>query len=187
MAKLFDIQAGKITINEESLAIPPFKALWDRDKTKTKERATKEISFVAFLCDYKSPYFEAYTEDQRLKVLKRDFLGDENFELDEVLENAIERYKEFRETTNTRLLRTAKATAEKLAEWFYKIDFDARDRDGRPIYTARDVSANLKDIGGIVKSLDVLERQVQKEQLEQSRARGGSDIGDYEIPDDDDR
>ncbi len=184
MAKLFDIQAGKIIINEEALAIPPFKVLWDKDKTKTKEQATREISFVAFLCDYKSPYFEAYPEGQRMAVLKKDFLGDEDYELDEDLTIAIMRYKEFRESTNTRLLRTAKNTAEKLSEWFDKINFDEVDRDGRPIYTARDVSANLKDIGGIVKSLDVLEKQVQKEQLEQSRARGGSDIGDYELPDD---
>jgi len=186
MAKLFDIQAGKITINEESLAIPPFKALWDRDKTKSKERATREISFVAFLCDYNSPYFEAYPEDQRIKVLKKDFLGGEDYEPDGFLEAAIERYKEFRETTNTRLLRAAKFGAEKLTDWFFGIDMDARDRDGRPLYTAKEISANLKEIGGIVKSLDMLERQVQKEQLEQSRARGGSDIGDYEIPDEND-
>jgi len=185
MAKLFDIQAGRITINEESLAIPPFKALWDRDKTKTKERATREISFVAFLCDYKSPYFEAYPEDQRMAVLKKDFLGDEDYEIDDLLATAIERYKEFRETTNTRLLRAAKGAAEKLTEWFFDIDFGAKDREGRPLVTARDISTNLKDIGGIVKSLDILERQVQKEQLEQSRARGGSDIGDYEIPEED--
>ena len=184
MAKLFDIQAGKITISEESLAIPPFKALWDRDKAKSKERATKEISFVAFLCDYKSPYFEAYSEDQRLRVLKKDFLGGEDVELDELLETAIERYKEFRETTNTRLLRAAKFGAEQLTSWFFGIDMNKRDREGRPLYTATDISRNLKEIGGIVKSLDLLERQVQKEQLEQSRARGGSDIGDYEIPDD---
>jgi len=185
MARLFDIQAGKITISEDSLAIPPFKVLWDRDKTKTKEKATREISFVAFLCDYKSPYFEAYPEHLRMGVLKKDFFDDENYELDEILETAIERYREFRESTNTRLLRTAKGTAEKLAQWFDKVNFDDVDRDGRPMYTARDVSANLKDIGGIVKSLDVLERQVQKEQLEQSKVRGGSDIGDYELPEED--
>ncbi len=185
MAKLFDIQAGKITISEESLAIPPFKVLWDRDKTKTKDRATREISFVAFLCDYKSPYFEAYPEDQRLKVLKGDFLGDEDYELDELLENAIERYKEFRETTNTRLLRAGKFAADQLTDWFFGVNLNKKDREGRFEYTASDVSRNLKEIGGIVKSLDMLERQVQKEQLEQSRARGGSEIGDYEIPDED--
>jgi len=97
--------------------------------------------------------------------------------------NAIERYKKLQETVSVRLLRSAKKAAERLATYFDRVDFEMLDKLGKPIYSARDVSSNLKEIGSIVKSLGVLEEQVKKEQASSGKVRGGGDIGDYEIPD----
>ena len=37
--KLFRYEQYKVTISEEALALKPFKKLWDRDKTKNKDKA----------------------------------------------------------------------------------------------------------------------------------------------------
>lgn len=184
--KVFDIEDGRIVPNAKSLAVPEFKRLWDRDKDKGKDGAYRDLSYVVFLCDLSldNPY-RNYAEDDREKVLKRDFFAHlEGADVDDEVKAAINKYRDLQETVSVRLLRSAKKAAEKLAQYFDNVDFNEVDKTGRPIYSARDVSSNLKEIGSIVKSLSMLEEQVRKEQLSSSKVRGGGDIGDYEMPED---
>jgi hypothetical protein len=183
--KIFDIDNNKVVINPQSLSIPEFKTLWDRDKNKLKPKATKEISYIVFLCDESidNPY-RAYKDIERENVLLKDFMS-EGWTPDEKVLAAIEKYKELKQTTNSRLLRSAKRAADKLAEYFDTIDFSLKDSSGKPVYSSRELSSNLKEVAGIVKSLSLLEEMVRKEQTESSSVRGGGDIGLYEIPRDD--
>lgn len=181
--ELFDIENNRLVLNPTNLYIPPFKQIWDRDKSKGKERAHNEIAYVAFLCNLsrRNPY-NGYSEQEKESKIRKDIFGDESWEPDELVQKAVEKYKEMQKTTNSRLLRSAMNGAQKLADYFDKADFDEIDARGRPRYSAKDYAANLKEVGNIVKSLSQLEKQVEKEQLEASEARGGSEIGMYEIP-----
>lgn len=182
--KLFDIENGKVVLKASSLAIPEFKQIWDRDKDPDKVKAYQELSYITFLCDASldNPY-RNYAEFDRDKVLKKDFFGTEDAETDELVDKAIEKYKETQDTVSVRLLRSARSAADKLSKYFDKVDFDQMDKMGKPVYSAKDLSSNLKEIGSIVKSLSVLEDQVKKEQTNSARIRGGIEIGDYEIAD----
>ena len=181
---LFDIENGKIVIRASSLAIPEFKMIWTRDLDPDKPRAYNELSYITFLCSaaLSNPY-RNYTEYDRVKVLKRDFFNNEDAELDEILLAAIDKYKETQDTVAVRLLRSAKSAADKMSEYFDKVNFEETDKFGKPMYSAKDLSSNLKEIGNIVKSLGILEKLVKEEQMGSGKIRGGSDIGDYEMPD----
>jgi hypothetical protein len=50
------------------------------------------------------------------------------------------------------------------------------------IDVALKVSRILKDVGNIVKSLDMTMKQARAEQIETGRVKGGGQIGLYEIP-----
>lgn len=176
--ELFDIEGGQVVLNPTSLYIPPFKELWDRDKTEDKERAISEIAYVSFLCNMSSrnPY-TAYAEEIREIHVNKDTIKGEP---DELVKQAIEKYKEFQDTTYTRLLTSSKNAAEKLAHYFDTMDFSKTDAYGKPLYSGRDLTSNLKEVGNIIKSLTSLEKQVQKDMLETSSVRGGSDVGAFE-------
>lgn len=180
--QIFDIDNNKVILNASSLVIPEFKKLWDRDKTKGKHKATKEISYIVFLCEESSsnPY-RAYKDFERESILRKDFMG-EGWQPDEDILRAIDKYRDLKQTTNSRLLRSAKRAADKLAEYFDQVDFSLLGKDGKPVYSSRDLSANLKEVAGIVKSLGILEDMVRKEQTESPNVRGGGDIGFYEVP-----
>lgn len=143
----------------------------------------KEISYITFLFDLSAdnPY-RGYTEFERDIVLKKDLFGSLDWEPDISVKDAIDRFKKLMETTNTRVLLGAKKAAEELAKWFEQIDFTKVDGYGKPIFSARELSSNLKEVGNIVKSLGLLEEMVRREQIEKTTSRGGSDIGMYEIP-----
>ena len=181
--KIFDIVQGKVVLIPQSLGIPEFKKIWDRDKSKAKERAYNEISYITFMCDPTSdnPY-RGYETVEREKVLKQDFIRDVKWKPDEVIKAAMGKFDEMLQTTNSRLLKGAKAAADKLSVYFENIDFDEVGADGKPVYSARDLSSNLSSVGNIVKSLSQLESMVKREQLESSKTRGGGEIGLYEVP-----
>jgi hypothetical protein len=53
----YDNLNKSLEINEpEILLIREFKALLDKDKTKDKEQATKELTYIYLALDWKSPY-----------------------------------------------------------------------------------------------------------------------------------
>lgn len=182
--KIFDIENGEVKLKASSLAIPEFNNIWKSDTSEGKLDAYKKISYITFLCDASlDNQYRNYSEDDRIKVLKKDFFGDENYKEDEDIKNAIKKYREMQETVSVRLLRSAKKATDQLSGYFESVNFSETDSYGKPKYSARDVSSNLKEIGIIVKSLSALEKQVKEEQASSGKVRGGGEIGDYEIPD----
>lgn len=176
---LFDLKNGNIVLNPDSLALPGFREIWKKDKSKGKEKATREISFVFFMCDYNSPY-AVYPTNKRRDVIVRDYMRDEKWKETPEVKEAIQRYQGFQETHTMRLMRAAKGAADKLAGYFENIDFLKVDDKGKPIYTAKDVAYNLEKVGNIVDSLDKLETRIKKEVKTDSRVRGGGEVGMYE-------
>lgn len=183
MNNLFNISSsGKVELRPESLSIPPFDQIWARDKSKTKDQATKEIKYIFFLCDYNSPYRKAYSATDVDKIVKEDFIKDPKWEPDELIKKGIEKYNSLQNTMSARILESAKMGAEKLAKYFEDVDFKDLDDNGRPKYTAKELASNLAAVGNILKSLLILENQVKSEQLDSSSVRGKSEINDYELP-----
>lgn len=121
--------------------------------------------------DFRSPYRDYSETDREEKVLKDCFPEDPEWVPDKQVQKAIDRFKEMQETANSRLLKAAKMAADKLTEYFRDVDSGA----------ATEIVRNLKELGTVVKSLDMLEKQVQKEQLEKNTVRGGQDIGLFEM------
>jgi len=181
--KAFDIQGDVVTFTPEFLAVPEVKAIWDRDKTKNKTKAIKELSFIVFYSDERlhNPY-TSYSIELREEILRADFLDGSTKPLDEKILAGIRKLKQLLETTSMRLLLSAQVAADKLAGWFKKVNFDLVKEDGKPVYSASELSRNLKDVGNIIKSLKELENQVRKEQEDDNKARGGSEIGMFELP-----
>ena len=179
-AKLFDIVGGNVIMNPTILWIPEFKVLWDRDKTKHKGTAVKEISYIVLLYSFKSPYLAYSEKDRRIKILQ-DYFNGEDWKPDDTVKAAIKRYNELQETATTRLLNASLRLCDKVTEYFDSIDFNQKDKLGKPIHTLNDVVKNMKDVGPVVKSLESLKDQVLKEQMDKSIIRGGTDIGLFEI------
>jgi hypothetical protein len=182
--KLFDIKGEEVVLNAQTLGIPPFKELYERDKTKGKRVAFKEISYVTFLCDNTTDNrYRGYSEGEREKVLKRDFIKDITWEPDELILEAIEKFRELQRTPTSKLYESALFGANKLAGYFQNIDFDALDEEGKPIHSAKELAQNLAAVGNIVRSLKQLEAVVRQEQQDASTARGGSEISEFETSD----
>ena len=170
---MFDIKGDKISLSTEDLAIPPFKDYYN--EAKDKSLALKEIEYVIWLYKWNTPY-EAYPIDKRASVVGKDVFQDEKYVPTAELKQLAKRFLEFQETPGTRLLSASQTAAEGLIAALN--DYSQGNMD---IDTAIKVTRILKDVGNIVKSLDIAMKQAKAEQLETGRVKGGGVIGLYEM------
>lgn len=98
---MFDIIGGKISLNTEDLAIPPFREHYNNAKDKSS--ALKEIEYVVWLHKWNSPY-EAYPLETRASTVAKDVFGDEQYVPTAEVKELSKRFLEFQETPGTRLL-----------------------------------------------------------------------------------
>lgn len=171
---MFDIQGEKIKINIDELSIPPFREHYN--SSKDKQQALKEIEYIVWLYKWNTPY-EAYPLEVRPKIVAKDIFKDENYIPSEEVKELIKRFNEFQETPGTRLLSASQTAAEGLIAALNDYSTGIMDID-----TAIKVTRILKDVGNIVKSLDIAMKQARAEQLDSGRVKGGGIIGRFEIP-----
>lgn len=174
-----DPATGQAKLNPDILAIPEFADIWEADKTKLKAKAMKEITYIYMMADFNSPY-AVFPINKRRAEVARDVLGSEGAKISKALLDGIDKYKKFQETPSMYLLEKTKTAIYKMADYFETVNFNQMDETGRPVYTAKDVAANLEKIGKIIESYDKVEEKVKKEVKSESRIRGGGTEGTYE-------
>lgn len=169
---MFDIRGNKIILNTDDLAIPPFKKHFN--SAEDKQQALKEIEFVIWRYKWNTPY-EAYPENERTQRVAKDIFEDDQYTPSAEVQELAKRFNEFQETPGTRLLSASQTAAEGLIKALNEYSSGMMDID-----TAIKVTRILKDVGNIVKSLDIAMKQAKAEQLETGRVKGGGTIGLYE-------
>jgi hypothetical protein len=179
MARLFNISGVDIVLDPTILAVPAFKKIWNRDKSKGKEQATLELSYIVFLCDYSSPYKDLH-EDIKEQTIIKDLFKKE-WKPDEDVRAAIEKYNQLKETRHLKMLRSYEHIEDQITSYNNRVNLEEKDDFGRLKYDINDIVKSAEKIGSIIKSISILEKQVQTEIAESSNVRGQSEIGPYEL------
>ena len=121
--KLFKYEGYEVKIAPEALSLKPFKKLWDRDKTKSKDKANMELAFLYFYCDPRSDYQYILDDEDRLKAVKEGIGLDSKWKPDKDMENAIKLYKTF-EAPSSALLRAALEGVDKVQKLLKDLEPD---------------------------------------------------------------
>ena len=144
-------EADQIKIPSHLQHIPEFKEVLEHDKCQ------EYLSYIYHYCDWGSPYAK-WDKEERKDILVEDFL--EGKEPNEVLKNAIEKYRKLNTTDSLLLLESARKAVQKLRQYFDEADPAYADDPGR---SAKDLMNNLKNVGDIIKRLKDWEEEIKKE------------------------
>lgn len=174
---LFNLENNKVTFTPEALTIKEFKALWDRDVSKTKENAVEDLAYVFFVTDYKSVY-KAYDDEARSEKVIKDVITQKKWTRDKAIEAAIARYDELQQTPSMGVLQDAEAALSKIRHYFRNVDV-SDDETGKATSA---LINNVKAIGDLLKGLQSLRELVEKEINETTRVRGQGRLGMRETP-----
>ena len=146
-----------------------------------KNLSTEELAFVYFMIDHRSP-FSVYEWEQRLIEVKNSIFGEKNkWKPSTAVLGACDKYEKLIETSAVRLLKAARESVVKLEKYFRDIDLTLLDDNGKPIYHAKDLIANLSNMGKVVDGLTRLEEIVKKEEQASNTNRGGIEVNKYSM------
>ena len=151
-----------------SLAIKEFQGL-----------TPEELAFIYFMVDHRSP-FAVYEWDQRAVEVKNSIFGEKKkWKPSSTVLGACDKYEKLIETSAVRLLKAARESVVKLEKYFKDVDLTLTDDNGKPIFAAKDLVANLSKMGDVVNGISKLEDLVKKEEQVQSSNRGGVEVNKY--------
>jgi len=182
MDTLFEVTDDNlIKPQAELLAIEPFNKIWNRDKTKNKTVALKEISLIYFLCSKsKNNIYKDYEKEERYKNIINDLFNGK-WDEDKVVKEAITLYNQRQPQSKIQLLLdSANGAIDKLRAYFNNIDLTETDNNGRLIYNAKDLMNNVASLGKLIEGYNKLKEQADLELINSSTIRGGGDIGYFE-------
>ena len=91
---LFELKDWKLQVADAAWGLEPFKKILDRDKSKDKGTALKEMLFIYYFSDLQSDYVSIANEEERVDKIKKDILLPDSWGTDPVLFVAIDFYKE---------------------------------------------------------------------------------------------
>lgn len=182
---IYDNENNRIEINEpEILLIKEFKALSDRDKTKSKTRLWRELTYIYLAIDWKSLYNQYSEQERHIEALSDSGLTEAEFN-DPIFREACRKYKALQESNKSiKMLRAAMTAADQFIDYFTDIvDLNERDINGKPIFTAEKVMKEVGMLNKVHEELITLENRVKKELAEKSTLRAGAiedfDPGDF--------
>ena len=177
--KLFRYEGYKLHISEEAFVLKPFKEIWNRDKSKNKDKALQELGYIYFMSDPRSDYQYIVDEEERAKAIKEGEGIDSKWKPDNKVIEAMKFYKTFK-PVSALLLEDTRIAVDKLRQLLRNIDLTEVDDKGKPIYTLNTITATIKQIPSLVKDLDEAEKAIAKEIMESDKVRGAQEKSMYE-------
>jgi len=177
MKNLITLEQNVLQIAPEALVIQEFHKIWKRDKTKTKDRALRELAFIYHTTDFQSIY-RNYHPNQRDGKIKMDIFKDKKWMPDPDILIAQDKYAQLQTTLSMELLNDAEMGLTKLRDYFREASFED-DENG---VAAKNFIANIKALGDVVKGMKSLREEVEKELSDNMQLRGAKSVNLRELP-----
>ena len=107
------------------------------------------------------------------EIIKQEGLPEDFTPSKELLE-AMDIYKKTTQTSSSLLLEDTRLAIDKLRQFLKDVDLNKCDDKGKPVYPVNTITSTIKQIPDLAKSLVEAEKAVNKEIIEEGRARGGN-------------
>lgn len=174
--KLFEMKNWQLTVSEEAWGLLPFKKILDRDKTKDKSIANKEILFVFYYCDIRSIYLDMEPEEVKISEIKKDINLSKDWEIDTVMKDAIDLYNKSNQSIIQKLYKQAIKSASDIGDYLENTAelLEERDNHGKPIVDISKITTALGRIPKLMGDLNAAYKEVVKEQEELGGQKKGS-------------
>lgn len=181
MRALFTIDAaGNVVIDPAAYGVAAYRKLWDRDKTKSKDKAIGELGYVYYMNDFRS--FVGDIKDRSLRhkeVVKLVFPSKLDYVADKVVVEAMEIYK-LDVPYSVGVLDDAKTGVEALRKYFRVVDLTEMNDKGTLVYDAAKLRTNLANLAQVMESISKLEMKVKQDVDSSDQMRGGKIKGYFE-------
>ena len=174
--KLIQIENYELQVAPEALLIRPIRRIWNADRSERKEKFYQQMSYLYFMVDPRSTYSYIIDEGEREQaIIQQEGLPDD-FKPSQFLEEAMEVYKKHTITVSQKLLNDALVAADTGGSFLRTVDLTEEDDKGRPKYQVSQITAALKNLEGIINTIQTLQKKVEQEIVDNGKARGTQEL-----------
>lgn len=173
--KLFSLKGWNLTVSEEAWGLVPFKKILERDTTKEKENALREMLFVYFFCDIRSNYLHM-DEETRVKEIKHDIGLPDDWEYDEVMREATDYYTHISKSVIQQLYEDTLMSARAIGAYLRDTEVLLKERDaqGKPVYDITKITNANEKVPKLMANLKAAYKEVIKEMEDTENKKKGS-------------
>lgn len=175
--KLIRYEDFQVKLADEAFLVKPIRRLFHLDRSERKEQFWRQMSYMYFVVSPASSYSYILDPDERAKaVIEQEGLP-ADFKPSELLQEAMEVYKKLTITPSQKLLESSLIAADTVSKFLSdRTILEKTDDKGRPLYQISSVTAALKNVEGIVNSLQALQKKVDQELEDSPNARGSQEL-----------
>lgn len=172
--KLFEIVNKEVQVSDEAWTLLAFKKLRDRDKTKYKETALKEMAFIYYYCDIRSDYL-ANPPKEREALIRKDVGLPAKWKIDSAIKAAMDVYSQ-NDTVIEKLYRQTLKAVTAIGDYLENTQALLAERDARgvPVYDIAKISASVQKVPKLMSDLQSAYKQVVKEKEDMANKKKGS-------------
>lgn len=172
--KLIEWQNYQVKPTAEALLVRPIRKLYNSDRTAQKEKFFQQLSYLFFMVDPRSTYAYIVDEKERHNQIVLQEGLPKGFEPSKDLKEAMEMYRQHTITSSTRLLQSTRIAVDALSAELNRTGeiLSERTDKGARVTKQNDVMSTLERVLKFIPQLQDLERKVDSEIKESTRARG---------------
>ena len=176
--KLIKYEDFQIKLSDEAFLVRPIRRLFNADRSERKEQFWRQMSFMYFMVSPSSSYSYILDMDERAAEIIRQEGLPEDFRPSEMLREAMETYRKMTITPSQNLLDASLVAADTVSKKLRDPNIlNEVDDKGKPKHTISEITRSLRDVEGIVASLQHLQKKVEQELEEQGgKARGTQEL-----------
>lgn len=176
--KLIRYEDFQVKLTDEAFLVRPIRRLFNADRSERKEQFWRQISFMYFMVSPASSYSYILDLDERAaEIIKQEGLP-EDFRPSEMLREAMEIYRKLTITPSQKLLESSLIAADTVSKFLRDPNIlTGVDDKGKPKHTVSEITRALKDVEGIINSLQSQQKKVEQElQDGEGKARGNQEL-----------
>jgi len=180
MRNFFELDANmNLTIDPTIYSLSIFKKILEKDKSKNKEKALMDMSYIFWMSDYRSYVADITDSIEKHKEVISIIDESGKYKPDSLVEEALEQYKKDI-PLSLHFLNDVKSAVNELRKYFRELDLQEYDDKGKPIHNANQVMNSIKSTGDLLETLDKHEIKVKKDLDMNNSVRGSKSKGLYE-------
>lgn len=186
MSILFNVEGRIVKPNVETLLISPFKDIWERDTTSTKDYAIEDFTYIEFMVsEVKANPFSGYHSNVRKDKVRTAIITRDDWEEDELIIAGMDELIKFqREASITyTYYMSARAAAEKMQDFFNDFNMsDVNPKTLMPYYKPKEITSSLIDTSKVLENLNTLREKVNEEVFDEIKNRAKKVISPFANP-----
>jgi hypothetical protein len=179
--KLLKLENNNLcSITPEALGLKAFRDIWERDKTKNKDRAKLDLAFVYFYADWTS-VFKLFEKQLKIEKLEEE-IYDKKYKCDELVLTACELYEVIQNESSFSLkfLNSIKESAVNISNYLKTIRLEERTKLGGQVYNVAQIQKAISDFPETIKKITEMEKVVEAELTQKDNLRGGAEKSTFE-------